>query len=210
MVDDLQRVDDIPLGLAHLVAFFITNQAVQINIFEGDFSGIFDAHHNHAGDPEEQNIITCFQYTRGVEITEICRIFRPAQSGMRPQSGGKPGIEHVHVLFDFCRSAVRTGFRRVHGDYSLAAILTVICRDTLPPPQLAGDTPVTDIFHPVQIDLGEMVGNNLNLAVFHNFNRRFGQRFHLYKPLRAGHRLNHGRAALTVTDSVTVILDFNQ
>jgi len=94
--------------------------------------------------------------------------------------------------------AFRTGLRSIDGDNHLTTILTIICRDTMSPPQLAGDAPIADIFHPVQVDFREVLGNNLNLPVFYNFNSRFGQRLHFYKPLQACQRFDNGRAALTM------------
>ena len=52
-------------------------------------------------------------------------------------------------------SAFRTFVRYALGYHNLAALVTVIRRDPMPPPDLPGDTPVADILKPVQIDLVE-------------------------------------------------------
>ena len=78
------------------------------------------------------------------------------------------------------------------------------------PPELAADAPVADVLHPVEIDLGEALGDDLDAAVFDRFDGRFGQGLHFDEPLLAGERLDDGLAALAVTDGVGIGFDLVQ
>ena len=56
LVDHLQGVDDVALGLAHLVAVHVAHQRVQVDILEGHVLHDVEAHHHHAGHPEEEDV----------------------------------------------------------------------------------------------------------------------------------------------------------
>ena len=162
----IQRVKHVTLGLAHLFAFFIADQSVQVDVSEGNFTRILDAHHDHAGNPEEEDVIAGFHDGGRIKIVQVLGIIRPAQGGMRPETGTEPGIQHIRGPVRCCcephwdRSAGSST-----ADDHLAAILAVPDRDAVSPPQLAADAPVTDVFHPVQVDLGETFGDDVMRAV---------------------------------------------
>jgi hypothetical protein len=50
----LQRVDDVALGLGHLLPLGVAHQAVDVDLAERHFAHELQAHHHHAGHPEEQ------------------------------------------------------------------------------------------------------------------------------------------------------------
>ena len=56
LVDHLQGVDDVALGLAHLVAVHVAHQGVQIDILERNVLHDVEAHHHHPGHPEEEDV----------------------------------------------------------------------------------------------------------------------------------------------------------
>ena len=68
----------------------------------------------------------------------------------------------------------------------------------MPPPELAADAPVADILHPVEIDLGEALGDDADAPVLHGLDGRLGQGLDLDEPLLAGDRLDDRLAALAV------------
>jgi len=43
------------------------------------------SHHDHPGDPEENDVEACYQHTGGVELFQTVGIFRPAESGEGPE-----------------------------------------------------------------------------------------------------------------------------
>ena len=51
------------------------------------------------------------------------------------------------------------------------------------PPDLSGNTPVADIFQPVQINLVKTLRHKFQVAVFHCFNSRLRQFIHADEPL---------------------------
>ena len=54
--DEVERVDDVTLGLAHFFAVGVEDEAVEVDFFEGDLAGDVETHHNHAGDPGEEDV----------------------------------------------------------------------------------------------------------------------------------------------------------
>ena len=55
-VDDIQRVDDVALGLAHFLTLFVPHERVNVNVTKRHVSHKMDSHHHHSGDPEEENV----------------------------------------------------------------------------------------------------------------------------------------------------------
>src|SRR5260370_25485310 len=83
-------------------------------------------------------------------------------------------------------------------------------RDPVAEPELAGDVPIPDIAHPAQVLLTPALRMKAELVALRHGDRRPGQRFHFYPPLRRDQRLDDGTAPVTVTDRVPVGLDFLQ
>ena len=82
------------------------------------------------------------------------------------------------------------------GHGHLAAVVAVPDRDAVPPPKLAGDAPVLDVFQPVVIDLGEALGHDADAPIAHRLQGGFGQRLDAHEPLGGDHRLDDLAAAL--------------
>src|ERR1700757_4555109 len=81
------------------------------------------------------------------------------------------------------------------------------CRNAMSPPKLAGDAPVMDVAHPLEISFGVILRREFDLAFFYCFNRTIGQRLNLNEPLRRESRFYDGLAAVTFADSQRVVLD---
>ena len=100
--DDIQGVDDIAQGLAHLPAVGVPHHRVQVHLegegnshvtrpeisqseaarlhvlrrghahlLEGQLAGELEAHHDHAGHPEEQDVMARLQQGAGVEHIKV-------------------------------------------------------------------------------------------------------------------------------------------
>ena len=127
--------------------------------------------HNHARDPEENNIRTRYEITRWVPVGEVGSrffFFGPAHSGKRPQPARCPRVEYVIILFPIFR--IRWPF---DGNVPVLRKRTirplfVPDGDTVSPPKLATDTPVLDVLQPVQIGLGPAFGVKVYRAVAHD------------------------------------------
>ena len=58
-----------------------------------------------------------------------------------------------------CAAALRALLRHHLRNGHLAALFTVVSRDSVSPPELSGDTPVADPLKPVEICLTETLRN---------------------------------------------------
>ena len=100
----------------------------------------------------------------------------------------------------------RVGARDGH----VAAVVAVPGGDLVAPPELAGDAPVVAVLHPVHINFGEALRDELHLAVAHGADGLRRQRLHLHEPLRGDERLHVVVAAVAGADVVAVILGLDQ
>src|SRR5438445_11974796 len=87
-------------------------------------------------------------------------------------------------------------------DDDFAAVAAVPCRNTMPPPQLARDAPVSNVVHPLEVRLRPIGGNEFRPFLLYCRNRRFCQRLDLHEPLRRKQRFHDRMAALAVPDVV--------
>ena len=207
LVDDDQRVDAVAEGLRHLPALFIADDAVDEDRVEGIGAHLLHGGEDHAGDPEEDDIITRDQRIGREIVFQFRGLFRPAQRGEGPEGGGEPGVEGVLVLVDVFAAAVLALAGRAAGDGDLAAVVTVPGRDAVAPPELTGDAPVLDVLHPVEVGLVVAGRDELDLAGTDDVDGRVCQRFHLDEPLLRDAGLDDGAAAVAGADVVLHGLD---
>ena len=76
------------------------------------------------------------------------------------------------------------------------------------PPELTGNTPVTDVLQPVQIRLVKTLRNEGQVTVLDRFDSRFCHLFHLYEPLLLDHRLYRRTTAVMSTYIVYMLFYF--
>ncbi len=164
----------------------------------------------HTDYPEENNVISGDKHVCRIKIIQIFRLFRPSQYGKRPQRGRKPRIKRILVLGHMGVSALRASIRHCPRYDHLAALVAVIRRNPVPPPNLPGDAPVTDIFKPVQVNLVKSLRHELKLACLHRLNRRLCQLLHPDKPLLFYQRLYRGVATVMGSYVVAVGNHFHQ
>ena len=164
---------------------------------------------DHAADPERDDVISRDQRIGWVKIFKVLGLFRPSQRGERPQGAGKPGVQRVLVLAHGLAALGAHGERRGRNA-DLAAVIAVIGRDAVAPPELAADAPVARVLHPVVIGLVETLGHEPDTPVAHGLDGRARQRHHLHEPLLAHHGLHGGAAAVTGAHIVLVRLDGSQ
>ena len=77
-------------------------------------------------------------------------------------------------------------------------------RDAVPPPQLAGDAPIVDVLHPLEVQLLPAVWDEAHPPVAHSGDCLLGERLHAHEPLGGDDRLHSRAAALAVADGVRV------
>src|SRR5947209_19135535 len=188
---------------------------MNINLLEGNTALRVPFHevtaeHDHARNPEEQDVEAGNQQGRGIKNIQIARLLRPSKARKRQQSGRKPGIEDIRVLLQLAAAALAAfiGSGARHGN--LTAIQAMPCRNTMAPPELARNTPVMDVAHPLEVSLGIVLRNKDDLAFFHCLNSTFCQRLNLDEPLRRKTGLNNVFAALTLADGMYMIFGPDQ
>ncbi len=181
---------------------------MDVHVGERQVAGELQPRHHHAGHPKAQNLAGCGQKVRRVEVVQIGRLVRPAESGKRPERGRKPGVQHVLVLRELVCPGAFHGFgERAGGD--IAAARRVVDGNTVAPPELARQGPVPDAVHPVNVRFGVAARRKLNPAVRDNLRRAFDYlgSCHTHKPLLGQQRLNHGLGTVTVRDRMPVRLN---
>ena len=209
LFDHLQRIDTVAQGFAHLTALLIPHQAVNEHPVKGNVLHKFHAHDQHAGHPEEDDIVAGHQYAGGIELFQDICLFRPAHDGERPQGRTEPGIQGIFILMHMT-AALRAFIQVRAGRDFRAAVVTVPDRDTVSPPDLAADAPVVHVFHPAQIVLGKTFRHELGAAVFYAVRGSLQQRLHLHEPLGGNQGFNGFAAALAVTYGVRAVFYFHQ
>ena len=90
----------------------------------------------------------------------------------------------------------------------LAAVRTVPYGYAVTPPELAGNTPVLYVLHPVVIYLCKAFGNEGNFLVRDRVYCGAGELFHFYEPLFGNKRLDCCAATVAMTDVMRVGFDF--
>ncbi|MDT4818223.1 hypothetical protein FQZ97_513140 [compost metagenome] len=167
--------------------------------------------HDHAGDPEEDDVEAGDQHVGGVEGLEELGLFRPAEGGEGPQARAEPGVEHVFVLAQGALAQVVLGadFGFVAADVDVA-FFVVPGRDAVAPPQLAADAPVLDVAHPAEVHVLVLLRHELDAAVFHGGDGRFGQRLGGDVPLVGEPGLDDGAGAVALGHFQRVVFDLLQ
>src|SRR5277367_1168228 len=90
----------------------------------------------------------------------------PAEGGEGEEAGGEPGVEDVGFLDDVGRVAVAAGFWSFTVDRDASAGFAVPRGDAVAPPELAGDAPVVDVGHPLEVDLFVHLGGEVDGGFF--------------------------------------------
>ena len=181
--DEVERIGRVTEGLGHLPALLVADDAREIDVLEGQLFAVLKARHDHACDPEKDDVGPGDQVRGGVEGLERGRFFRPAHGRKGPQPRGKPGVEHVGILLPeggvggghvaaVREGTVLEGAHAVFGDGHAeggpggvgVGAAVVPNRDAVAPPELAGNTPVLEVAHPVFVDLAPAFRMEAHLA----------------------------------------------
>ena len=208
--DDLQWIDTVPQGFAHLPALGIPDQSVEEDCAEGLLSHLLVAGEHHADHPEEDDVVARNQHIRGIEVFQILRLLGPAQSGEGPKCRGKPGVQSVGILGHMDAAAFRALLGLLSRHHQLPALVAGVGRDPVSPPKLTGNAPVADIVGPVEVKLVHALRHQLDLPCLHSLSGGFDQLVHLHEPLKLDHGLNGGVAAVVGAYVMGVVLDLHQ
>ncbi len=170
---------------------------MDVDVGERHVAGELEAHHHHAGHPQEQDVAGRRKDVGGVEGAQLGRVVGPAERRERPQRGAEPGVEHVGV------AVPAVALRRVDADVDLA-VAAVPDRDLVAPPQLAADAPRADVLQPLDVAARLRLGVDAHPAVAHDLDGRRGQLVHAHEPLQRDQRLDPLARAMAVGHLVPV------
>ncbi len=84
-VDEVNGVEDVALGLGHLLTVGIPHQTMDIDFMKRYLASEFQPHHDHPRDPEENDIEAGDQDVGGIKVFQLGGLLGPAQGGERPQ-----------------------------------------------------------------------------------------------------------------------------
>ena len=181
-LDQVHGVDAVALGFRHAAAVFGQDGRVDENVVERYLAREVDGAHDHARHPQRDDVACRNQHFRGVVPFQLLGGVRPALRGKGPQLAGKPGVEHVVVLPQR-RTTLRAGVRILFKRVRPPAFVAVEHGDTVPPPQLARDTPVFQVFHPREVGLRPALRVKGNLPALDRLGGRPFQLVHSHEPL---------------------------
>ena len=97
-VDNVERIDDVAERLGHLAAFGVAYEGVAEDFREGDLPCELDPEHDHARNPEEENIPASLEDGHWVELLHVGGLVGPAEGREGPEAGGEPCVEDIGVL----------------------------------------------------------------------------------------------------------------
>src|SRR5205807_7385358 len=97
------------------------------------------------------------------EALEVGRLLRPSEDCEGPESTAEPGVENVGVVGQPGVTALRAS-RRLLDPGEAVPVAAGRHRDGVAEPELAADAPVAQVVHPVQVDVGEALRMEAQLA----------------------------------------------
>src|SRR5207248_3371439 len=96
---DVQRIDAVAEGLRHFHMLHVADGAMEVNGVEG--RGVHErvTSHDHARNPEEQNLRRRYEVIGWIERGKRRRaLVGPAEGGDREEPGREPAVEDVFIL----------------------------------------------------------------------------------------------------------------
>ena len=220
-VDDVDRVEDVALRLRHLLAVLVAHEAGDVDVLEGDATGEMVGHHDHPGDPEEDDVEAGHQHRRRQALVEIARghlgFVRPAQGAVRPQGRGEPGLQDVVVAGQCCvvgEAVLGAHFGFIAADIGIAGGV-VPGRDAMTPPELARDAPVLDVAEPMPVGIDPVFRHEAHVArlpisTFDQIETALREAVHLHEPLVGQIGLDDLAGAVAARHLQLVLLLFHQ
>ena len=211
-VDQLERIDDVALRLRHLLALLVADQRVDVDLAERHLVHEVEAHHHHAGDPEEDDVEAGDEHVGRVVARELRRLVRPAEGRERPKPEENQVSSTSSSRLELDASAVMRRWRGdlaprlVLGDEDLA-VGPVPGGDLMAPPELARDAPGLDVLHPVEVGLLPVLRHEHGAAALDRVDGGLRQLPRVHVPLVGQERLDDDVRAVAMRHGVDVRLD---
>ena len=205
--DEVHGVNAVALGLGHAAAVLGKDRRVDDDVLKRHLVQEVQRAHDHAGDPQRDDVTRGDERGRGVMSLEQFRLLRPALRGEGPQLRAEPGVQHVLVLVHVMTAALGAHVGVLGKGVLPAAVLTVEHGDAVAPPQLARDAPVLKVLHPGGVGLRPTRGVEGDLARVDGVECRPLELIDGDEPLLGQPRLQCGVATVAVHDGVIEVLD---
>ena len=111
-VDQVERVEGVALRLRHLLALGVAHDGVDVDVAERHLAGEVQRRHDHARDPEEDDVEAGDQHRRraGTSSRSGVSSGQPSERE-RHQRRGEPGVEHVRVAPQRSLPSLSAGLR---------------------------------------------------------------------------------------------------
>src|SRR6185369_16283091 len=123
---------------------------------ERDFFHKKFAHHNHASNPEEEDVVRSLEKYCWVVCFEVFGFVWPAKGRKSPERRREPCVQNIGILLPT--------FAGWFFNITIHFLTSVPHWNSVSKPNLTGDTPITKVVDPVVISLCAMVWNNFDLA----------------------------------------------
>ncbi len=162
---------------------------MDVDVGERHLTGQLQAHHDHASNPQEQNVPRRGKHVGRIERFQLGCVPRPAERREWPQSRGEPSVEHILLLANM-PAARATALGRLIGDIDVSTGLAVVDRQAVAPPELTRDAPRPDVLHPIQIHAAVVLGQDPHTPVAHRRRSPARQLVHAHEPLQRDERLD--------------------
>ena len=205
--NEVHGVNAVALGLGHAAAVLGKNRRVDDDVLKRHLVQEVQRAHDHAGDPQRDDVARGDERRRGVMALEQLRLLRPALRGEGPQLRAEPGVQHVLVLMHVMTAALGAHIGVLGKGVLPAAVLAVEHGNAVAPPQLAADAPVLKVLHPGGVGLRPARRVEGDLAGVDGVERRPLELIDSDEPLLRQPRLQCGVATVAVHDGVIEVLD---
>ena len=205
--NEVHGVNAVALGLGHAAAVLGQDRRIDDDVLKRHLVQEVQRAHDHAGDPQRDDVTRGDERGRGVMTLEQLRLLRPALRGEGPKLRAKPGVQHVLVLVHVMAATLGTHVGVLGEGVLPAAVLAVEHGNAVAPPQLAADAPVLKVLHPGGVGLRPARGVKGDLAGVDGVERRPLELIDGHKPLLGQPRLQGGVATVAVHDGVIEVLD---
>ena len=214
LVDQVQRIGRVAQLFRHLAADLVAHDTGKVYVRKWLFAAVFVSGHDHSRHPEEDDVGRRNQIRRRIIIFYfvIVGVADTVEDRDRPQPRREPCIEHILVLTqvtDLQRHVAALFAGQLQSLFGclgnhIPALGQVVGRNALPPPQLARDTPVLDVLHPVAVDIPVLLRHETYLVVEHCPQSRFGNLLHRHEPLHRQFRFDGHARTLRIAHVVGV------
>ena len=205
--NEVHGVNAVALRLGHAAAVLGKNRRVDDDVLKRHLVQEVQRAHDHAGDPQRDDVARGDQRRRRMMALEQLRLLRPALRGEGPQLRAEPRVQHVLILVHVMAAALGAHIGVLGQGVLPAAVLAVEHGNAVAPPQLAADAPVLEVLHPGGVGLRPTRGVEGDLARVDGVERRPFELVDGHEPLLRQPRLKRGVATVAVHDGVIEVLD---